>query len=80
MVYYLLNKYQYNDVVIYKGNKIFNKVLIVGIKFDSKVTSRKNPSRISYYVTGLSIRKWVFEEEIKYPSLIRLLIYRYFKF
>lgn len=75
-----MRKFKYGELAAYKSNAIINPIIKVGICFDSKVHRIKNKSRVSYFIEGgFQGREWLFEEEIGHLSIIRKVIYYFFK-
>jgi hypothetical protein len=69
-------KFKYSQIAILKKGTLFGVFVNVGIKFDSKVNCKKNPSKISYYIEGYEIRDWCFQEELLMNSFfIRIIVF-----
>jgi hypothetical protein len=57
-------EFEHNEIAILKKSRRI--VVRIGSKFDSKVLNiSRNPSGISYYIEGYSIRNWCYEEELR---------------
>jgi len=67
-------KFKYGEYALLKKGHCNGIYVKIGIRFDSKVHSKRNPSGISYYVEGYDVREWCFEEELrKIGFIIRLI-------
>lgn len=67
-------RFKYGEVAILKKGHCAGIYVTIGIRFDSKVHSKRNPSCISYYIKGYEIRDWCFEEELRKANFITKLL------
>lgn len=64
------SKFQYGErAILNKGP--WGIIIKIGVKFDSNVKSKRNPSGISYYIDGYEIRDWCYEEELRSATIFR---------
>lgn len=72
------SKFKYGEIAILrKGYSITGIYVMIGVKFDSKSHCKdRNPSVISYYIEGYTIRNWCYEEELRKTNFLsRIIIY-----
>lgn len=74
LVIFMGSKFKYGQIVVLDKGQFGGVYVTVGIKFDSRVHCKKNPSGISYYIEGYIIRDWCFEEELRKISIFTRII------
>jgi hypothetical protein len=68
------SKFKYDQIALIQKGSCGGIYVKVGIKFDSKVHCKKNPSGISYYIEGYEVRDWCYQEELRRSNFLNKLI------